>query len=181
MVKYAQPPTSFIKMIAFIVCSSLLAILVMNQNAYLPLLETPAALGIGLSLMAASLLLGYLKKVPTIIWHDGFATATLLVWYAYSKPQFDDDAPMFFFFPLYYALLTSFATLALINKSADFNQETIKNLRYLNKMLRVDINMAIVFVLISLVITWHYALYPMAMTFFIIRHTMIVCLENIDR
>jgi len=39
----------------------------------------------------------------------------------------------------------------------------------------------IALVLISLLITRHYALYPMAMTFFVIRHTMLICLETIDR
>ena len=74
-----------------------------RKASFLQLLATPVALGIGLAVMAISLLAGYLKKVPTVIWHDGFATSCLLVWYAYWAPQFDDDAPMFFFFPMYYA------------------------------------------------------------------------------
>ncbi|MGZ5009079.1 MAG: hypothetical protein ACXWFX_17500, partial [Methylobacter sp.] len=127
-----------------------------------------------------SLLAGYLKKAPTIIWHDGFATSALLVWYAYWAPQFDDDAPMFFFFPLYYSLLTSIVTVALINKSQDFDLESIRHLRYLDKNSRFNIGMIIALVLVSLVITRHYALYPIAMTFFVIRHTMIACLETID-
>jgi len=133
-----------------------------------------------LAMMAVSLLAGYLKKAPTIIWHDGFATSALLVWYAYWAPQFDDDAPMFFFFPLYYSLLTSIVTVALINKSQDFDLESIRHLRYLDKNSRFNIGMIIALVLVSLVITRHYALYPIAMTFFVIRHTMIACLETID-
>ncbi|MFZ2406385.1 MAG: hypothetical protein WAW41_14690, partial [Methylobacter sp.] len=136
--------------------------------------------GIGLTIMAASLLAGYFKKVSTITWHDGFASSGLLVWYAYWEPQFNDDAPMFFFFPLYYALLTSIVTLTLINKSEYFDRESIVHLRYLEKISRFGINVAVAFVLVSLLITRHYALYPIAMTFFIIRHTMIACLEIID-
>ena len=113
-------------MIGFILCSVLLAALVQKQSELLQLLATPVALGISLTVMAISLLAGYLKKVPTVIWHDGFATSCLLVWYAYWAPQFDDDAPMFFFFPIYYALLTSIVTLTLINKSEDFDQESIR-------------------------------------------------------
>ncbi|TAK61699.1 hypothetical protein [Methylobacter sp.] len=168
-------------MIGFILCSMSLAVLVQNQNAFLQSLTTPVALGIGLAIMATSLLVGYFKKAPTIAWHDGFATGCLLVWYAYWKPQFDDDAPMFFFFPLYYSLLTSIVTLALINKSQYFDQESIDHLRYLEKISRFDINVIMVLVMISLLITRHYAIYPIAMTLFIIRHTMIVCLENIDK
>ncbi|MFI3156202.1 MAG: hypothetical protein QX199_08590 [Methylococcaceae bacterium] len=167
-------------MIGFILCSFLLAVLVQNQNEFLPLLATPAALGVGLTVMALSLLAGYLKKIPTVIWHDGFATGCLLVWYAYWQPQFNDDAPMFFFFPLYFALLTSIVTITLINKSEYFDRESIEHLRYLEKNTRFNTGAMVAFVLISLLITRHYALYPIAMTFFVIRHTMIACLEIID-
>lgn len=167
-------------MIGFILCSLTLAALVQNQNQFLQLLATPAALGIGLTVMAASLMAGYLKKIPTMIWHDGFATGCLLVWYAYWQPQFGDDAPMFFFFPLYFALLTSIVTLTLINKSEYFDHESIVHLRYLEKHTRFNISVLVVLVLISLLITRHYTLYPIAMTLFIIRHTMTVCLEIID-
>jgi hypothetical protein len=168
-------------MIVFVICSLVLAILVQNQNPFLQLLVTPVALGIGLTFMAASLLTGYFKKAPSIIWHDGFATSCLLVWYAYWSIQFNNDAPMFFFFPLYYALFTSVVTLSLINKSQCFDPDSIEQLRHLEKICRIDISVLIVFVLISLLIIDHYAVYPIAMTFFIVRHTMLVCLENIDR
>ena len=119
-------------MIGFILCSMSLAVLVQTPNQFLPLLATPAALGIGLTIMTASLLAGYLKKVPAMIWHDGFASSCLLVWYAYWEPQFNHDAPMFFFFPLYFALLTSIVTVTLINKSEYFDLESIVHLRYLD-------------------------------------------------
>ncbi|MGZ5008074.1 MAG: hypothetical protein ACXV8W_09200 [Methylobacter sp.] len=167
-------------MIGFILCSFLLAVLVQNQSEFLQLLTNPVALGIGLAIMAASLLAGYLKKVPSIIWHDGFATSALLVWYSYWATEFDNEAPMFFFCPLYYSLLTSVVTVSLINKSQDFDLESIQHLRYLDKISRFNIGAMVVFVLLSLVITRHYALYPIAMTFFVIRHAMIVCLETID-
>lgn len=167
-------------MIGFILCSISLAVLVQNHSEFLKLLATPMTLGIGLTIMATSLLVGYLKKVPTMIWHDGFATGCLLVWYAYWEPQFGGDAPMFFFFPLYFALLTSIVTVTLINKSEYFDLESIVHLRYLEKNTRFNISVLVAFVLISLLITRHYALYPIAMTFFIMRHTMIACLEIID-
>ena len=165
-------------MIAFIICCSVLALLVQNQSEYLVFLTTNVALTISLSILIISLIIGYLKKLPTIIWHDGFATAGLFVWYGYWQPQFSEDAPMFLFYPVYFALFCGFVTLALIHKSGDFDRQSIEQLRYLDKMMRLDINMAIVFVLISLAIPRHYALYAMAMTFFIVRHTITVCLEN---
>lgn len=167
-------------MIVFILCSLALAILVQNPNPFLPLLTTPAALGIGLTISAVSLLAVYLKKGSAVIWHDVFATGSLLVWYAYWAPQFNDDAPMFFFFPLYYVLLTSVVTLVLINKSQYFDQESIDYLRYLEKNSHLNPAVLMVLVMVSLVFTSHFALYPVAMTLFIIGHTMVACLEIID-
>jgi hypothetical protein len=158
-----------------------LAVLVQKQNPFLQLLATSEALGVGLTIMAISLLAGYFKKAPTMIWHDGFATGCMVIWYAYWQPEFGDDAPMFFFFPLYFSLLTSIVTVALINRSQDFDRESVEHLRYLNKISRFNSNVIMAFVLGSLLITRHYALYPIAMTLFIIRHTMTACLENIDR
>ncbi|MDP2099943.1 MAG: hypothetical protein U1D70_11085 [Methylobacter sp.] len=167
-------------MIGFILCSLSLAALVQYPSLFLQLLATPAALAIGLAIMAASLLAGYFKKISTVTWHDGFATGCLLIWYAHWQPQFNDDAPMFFFFPLYYAMLTSIVTLTLINKSEYFDQESVMHLRYLEKNIRFNIFTVVALVLLSLLITRHYALYPIAMTLFIVRHTLTVCLEIID-
>ncbi|MDO9142446.1 MAG: hypothetical protein Q7U38_19170, partial [Methylobacter sp.] len=86
----------------------------------------------------------------------------------------------FFFFPLYYAMLTSIVTLTLINKSEYFDQESVMHLRYLEKNIRFNIFTVVALVLLSLLITRHYALYPIAMTLFIVRHTLTVCLEIID-
>lgn len=167
-------------MIGFIVCCLSLAILVLSENPYLELLTSPIATGLGTGLMLAGIVLGYLKKVRTIVWHDMFATAGLIIWYSYWRPLFNDDTPMFFAFPIYYALMSSLVTLVFINRSADFDRASIDYVRYLDKITRFDMSIAVVLVIIGLMITRHYAFYPMAMTFFILRHTMIVCLEIID-
>ncbi len=168
-------------MIGFIIFSLVLAILVQNHNQFLQLVTTPVGLGIGLTIMAVSLVLGYLKKVSTVTWHDLFAGSCLLVWYSYWQPLFNDDAPMFFLLPLYYALLTSIVMLSLINKSQNFDQESIEHLRYLEKYTRLPIAVFVAFVLLGLLVVDHYALYPIAMTLFIVRHTMLACLETIDK
>jgi len=168
-------------MIVFITSCLLIATLVLSKNAWLYLLETQEALGIGLFGMFLSLLAGYLKKVRTMTWHDGFCTAGLLVWFAYWRPQFNPDTPMFYVFPLYYAFLTSLVTLGLINRVENFDVDSVLYMRHLEKITRFDMNIIIAFVMFGLLITRHYALYPMAMTFFIMRHTMLICLEAYKR
>lgn len=166
-------------MIGLILFSLLLAILVEKQSEWLEFLIGLPALTVGLLILIISLSLAYFKKVSSIIWHDGFSTGCLLTWYAYWQPQFNDNAPMFFFFPLYFALLTSIVTVMFINKTEYFDQESIAQLRYLDSHARLSLSSIIILVLMSLLITRHYALYPIAMTLFIVRHTLVVCLENI--
>ncbi len=168
-------------MIIFITSCLLIATLVLSKSTWLYLLETPEALGIGLLGMFLSLLAGYLKKVRTMTWHDGFCTAGLLIWFAYWRPQFNPDTPMFYVFPLYYAFLTSLVTLGLINRVENFDVDSVLYMRHLEKITRFDMNAIIAFVMVGLLITRHYALYPMAMTFFIMRHTMLICLEAYKR
>ena len=169
-------------MLAFIIACVTLAILVSSQqNEFLALLVTPAGLGTGLVIMFGSLIAGYYKKVSSLSWHDGFATGGLLVWYAYWQPQFSPEAPMFFWYPVYFALLTSILTLSLINKAAYFDVESVLYLRQLEKLSRFSMAWLIALVFAGLLITRHYALYAMAMTFFIVRHTMLICMEKIDQ
>jgi hypothetical protein len=167
-------------MIGFILCNLLLAILELTHNPYLYWLTGTEAIIVGSTLMAISLLLGYLKKLPTQIWHDAFISAALLVWYASWKPLFVVEAPMFIFYPLYFSLITAIVTLTLINRSPYFDQESILSLRYMDKLSRVDFSVNIVFVLIGLFVAEHYALFAMAVTFYVMRHSIIVCLEKID-
>lgn len=165
----------------FIVCSLLVSFLVQNESPYLVLLSSPAVLAIGAIATAASIIGALLKKMPSEVWYDLFATGTLLIWFAYWRPLFNDDAPMFYFFPLYYTLLTAAVTLLFINRSEYFDDESVAQLRFLEKNSRLDTSAIVVFVLISLVITRHYLLYPIAMTLFVLRFMLTRCLENVGR
>jgi hypothetical protein len=134
-----------------------------------------AALGL------AFLLGGWRFRLRTQHWHDGFAGAVVLLWYGQWLPLFDDDAPMFFYYPVYFALLTAILNLSLIQKAADFDVESVLHLRYLESMTRFSMRFVIGLVLASLAVPQHYTLFPVMMTFFIVRHTMLVCLEMVDR
>jgi hypothetical protein len=162
---------------AFIVCSLTLSFLVQSESPYLDLLTSPVALAIGLIATAASLVGAVLKKMPSAVWYDLFAVGTLLTWFAYWRQLFTGDAPMFYFFPLYYTLLTSVVALLFINRIERFDAESIAQLRFLEKHMRFDTSAIVVFVLVSLAITRHYLLYPIAMTLFVMRFMLTRCLE----
>lgn len=167
-------------MLGFIFTSLLLVIAVKSDSDLLDYSPAPWALWLVMAVMLASLGAGFVKRWPSLFWHDSFATSVLLVWLLDWRPQFGADAPMFYLFPLYFSLLTSVVTLALINKCRYFDQDSVDYLRYLEKISRFDIKWLALAVMTSLLVTSHFMLYPLTMTFFIVRHSMIVCLEIID-
>ncbi|MGY6277079.1 hypothetical protein [Methylomonas sp. MgM2] len=165
----------------FIICCLLLAFLVKSQSVYLPFLIGQPVWLAGVSLSVIFLSAAWFKKLSSVVWHDGFACGVLWAWYADWQPLFDSEAPMFFVFPIYYALLSAWMTLAIINKSAHFDVESRNALRYLqNNLARFDTRLLGVFVLITLMLPDHYLLYPVAMTLFIVRYTLQRCLEIVD-
>lgn len=165
----------------FIVTSLIYGLCVLNYPELKPWLAMSGVTVAGGMLIAASLIGALSRKLPTPWWHDGFATGSLLVWFGYWFPLFNDDAPMFHLFPLYFCLLSSVLTLTLINNSERFDDESITQLRYLAKVSRLYPPAIVLFVLIGLTIPEHYGLYAVAMTFFIVRYTMTRCLEIVDR
>ena len=165
----------------FIICCLLLAFLVKSQSIYLPLLISQPVWITCVSLAMIFLIAGYLKKLSSAIWHDGFATGVLWAWYGYWQPLFNSEAPMFYVFPIYYAVLSTWMTLAIVNKSGRFDLESRDSLRYLqHNLARFDTPILAGLVLISLMFPDHYLVYPLGMTLFIIRYTLQRCLEIID-
>lgn len=165
----------------FIISCLVLSTLTLTQNAFLPLLNIEAVWASCAGLAVLFLLGGCLKFAPTRVWHDGFACAGLWTWYGYWSPMFSDGSPQFSVFPVYFALLSSWMLLGLINKSSQFDWESQESLRYLQKYLaRFDTCVVAGLVLICLALPEHYLSYPIAMTFFIVRSAFQRCLEIID-
>lgn len=167
-------------MTAFVFCNLLLAVVEISRSPIQTWLTGDLASGLGIAAMIVSLLLGRLKKVRGQLWHDGFLTGAMLTWYASWKPQFETDAPMFVFYPLYFSLISAVVSLLLVNRASNFDPESVRQLRYMDKLARFDFSFNVGFVVVALVITRHYALFPMAVTFYIMREAIIACLDRID-
>jgi len=159
----------------------LLTTLVQTQSGYLPYWNIEPVWQTGAGLAGLFLLAGCLKKLPSSIWHDGFASCLLWAWYGYWEPQFSKGSPMFHMFPIYYAVLCTWMWFAVINKSAHFDLASQDALRYLQKYLaRFDTCLIAAVVLSSLAFPEHYLLYPIVMTLFVISSTLQRCLEIIE-
>lgn len=127
------------------------------------------------------LLAGYFKRLPSGIWHDGFACCALWTWYGYWEPQFSEGSPMFYVFPIYFALLCGVMWLTFINRAERFDLASRDSLRYLQTYLaRFDTYWLAAAVMVSLAFPEHYLTYPILMTFLVVRATFQRCLEIID-
>jgi hypothetical protein len=162
----------------FIVLSLTLCFLVQNASPLQSLLITPLLIYIGLGLAVISMLGSLFKKLSTLIWYDIFAGGTLMVWFAYWKPLFKDDSPLFFFYPLYFALVTAFASLFFINQRDKIDDESFRLMRFLSQKSITQPWVIMLGVLGGLELEQHFMLYPVMVTLLIIRFTLASCLQG---
>ncbi|MGR8998730.1 MAG: hypothetical protein ACU88J_06755 [Gammaproteobacteria bacterium] len=142
------------------------------------LLISPLFLYTGLTLAISSIAGIAFKKMPATLWYDIFASSSLIVWFAYWKPLFNDDSPMFFFYPLYFALITAFVFLIVIGQQQKIDDESFKFMKSLSKKSIIQPWVVMLCVLASLELQEHFLLYPILMTLLIIRFALSSCLEG---
>ena len=165
----------------FIISCLLLSFLVKTESVYLPFLLNDAVWLISGGVAIAFFVAGCLRKLSSSVWHDGFACGLLWAWYGNWQPLFNSEAPMFYLFPLYYAVLSGWMWLALINKCARFDQDSRESIIYFQHHLARFNTCGIgALVLLSLMLPDHYLLYPIVMTIFIVRYSLQRCLEIVE-
>jgi hypothetical protein len=162
----------------FIVFSLALCFMVQVFSSLQSLLITPLLIYIGLALAIISIFGSLFKKLPVIIWYDIFSSSTLLVWFAYWKPLFKDDSPIFFFYPVYFALMTAFVSLFFIGQRHKIDNESFRLMQFLSKKGIIQPWVVMLCVLVSLELQQHFLLYPVMMTLLIIRFALTGCLED---
>ncbi|MGR8929070.1 MAG: hypothetical protein ACU836_00415 [Gammaproteobacteria bacterium] len=164
-----------------VICCLLLVFLLKSQSVYLPLLLNQWVWGGAAGLALLCFAGGCGKKLSSSVWHDGYASAMLWVWYGTWQPLFSTDAPMFFWFPIYFAVLTAWLSWGLIGKAARFDRDSLEALRYFQtRLARFDTRLIAVLLFIAVLVPEHYLLYPLAMTLFAVRYTFQRCLEIAD-
>ena len=132
---------------------------------------SPVILYTGFGFILCSAIAALSKRIHVSYAYDGFATGALLVWFSYWYPLFKKDAPMFYFFPLYFALLTAGVTLLFLRRDDWVDQESLKSMQYFSNKLRFHPGIIASTVLISLEIHNHFLIFPITMTLFIMRYT----------
>ena len=162
----------------FIALSLALCFMVQNSSWLLSALEKPLMIYISLPIAVISIFGNQFKILSRIIWYDIFSSSVLLVWFAYWKPLFKDDSPIFFFYPLYFALLTAFVSLFFICQRHKIDDESIRFMQSRSKKNIIQPWFVMVCVLVSLELQQQFMLYPVMMTLLIMRFTLTSCLEG---
>jgi len=160
----------------FIVLSLSLCFMVQTASSLQSALVTPLFIYIGLAIAIISIFGSLLKKLSTLIWYDIFSSSTLLVWFAYWKPLFKDDSPIFFFYPLYFALMTAFVSLFYIGQRDKIDDESFRLMLLLSKKTILQPWIVMLCVLGTLELQQHFMLYPVMMTLLVMRFAFSSCM-----
>ncbi|MDD5578907.1 MAG: hypothetical protein PHY16_06445 [Methylobacter sp.] len=162
----------------FITVSLFLSFIGQFASSVQSLLISPLFIYIGTGVALLSIAGIIIKKLHTKIGYDIFAGSTLLAWFAYWKMLFNEDSPLFFFFPLYFAFMTAFVSLFLINQQHKIDSETFSRMQSLSEMKGLQPWFIMSCVLVTLEFQKHYLLFPVMMTLLIMRFALSSCLEQ---
>ncbi len=162
----------------FILLSLVLCFIVQAAVPQQGLLISPLIIYTGLIFAIISMVGIAIKKMPATIWYDIFAGSSLLVWFAYWKPLFNGDSPIFFFYPLYFALITAFISLFIIGQQQKIDKQSFVFMKALSKKSLIQPWILMLCVLVSLELQQHFLLYPIMMTLLIMSFALSSCLEG---
>lgn len=162
----------------FILFSLTISLLQQINSSYLLYFKTDLMLYLGIT----SLLLSFIATLTAYLKHhiryDLFAAGALLVWYGSWVDYFPQQAPMFYFFPLYFCLITTFVTIFIIYPHDNFDEDTIALMHVVDKLGILRPGVIMVLVIISLQLKTQFLLYPITMTLLIISFTLTSCCKQ---
>ena len=164
----------------FIIASLALGFLVQTDSPYQELFKSMELFYLGVGCILLSAITGLNERVSSSFSYDSFSLGTLLVWFSYWHQLYRDDAPMFYIFPFYFALITSIVLLLLVNRRHLFDDESLEYIRFYSRMGSFNTGLIVSAVLVSLLMTDHVLIYPISMTVLILRFVLSVCQEPIS-
>jgi hypothetical protein len=164
-------------MLIFIILSLGLCFVEQSSESLELLLISPIFLYVGLVIALIGIVSMFFKKLPIIVGYELFSSGTLILWYAHWKTEFNPDSPIFFAYPLYFALMSAFFTLFLSDQGHRIDKSTLGYMKYLDEERILPAWTLMVFVLGSLELRQHYQLYPVLMTLLMLRFTFSSCLS----
>ena len=156
----------------FSLLSLFFALIVESNSTLQKVLMNDACLYAGLGIAILAITGNFFKKMPEMLSYDLFSSGTLTAWFTWWKPLFNPDSPIFFFFPVYFALISALASLIFMSRRHKIDAQELKLLRAIEGSGAVASWMLMSVVLATLYFENHFLQYPVWMTLLIIRYLM---------
>jgi hypothetical protein len=161
----------------FVALCLVLALVVQTGSPLQLALVSPVVIYCGLAIAVVTIIGSFFKMVPENICYDLFSSGSLLVWFAYWKPLFVKDSPIFFFFPVYFALITAFAALFFIGQRHKIDRDSLQRMQTFVDSGVVQPWFVMVCVLVTLYFENRFIQYPVMMTLLTMRYALSGCLR----
>ncbi len=156
----------------FILLNLIVCVFAQEVGAIRDVLQTPLLMYICLGIAGICFLISLVKKWQNVILYDFFISNILLVWYCYWLPYFNDGAPMFFAYPVYFAMLTAIITLLLRGQQTQVDKVNIAVMQKLTSRAIVQPWVIMICLFISLELRENFLFFPTMVTLFIIRFAL---------
>ncbi len=154
-----------------------LALIVQTDSQLQAVLVSDPVLYVALAVSVATIIANFFKLVPENISYDVFSSSTLLVWFAYWKPLFVKESAIFFFFPVYLALIVAFAALFFIGQRHKIDQDSLRRMRGIVDSGVIEPWFMMTCVLVTLYFENRFIQYPTMMTLLTMRYALFGCLQ----
>lgn len=164
----------------FILSNLFLSFIQLRADHIVELVATDTALYFCIGTLLVGLIILVLIKQWQNFAHDLFLSGLVWSWFSDWHGDFQPDAPMFFFFPLYFCFLTVFIAFRFNRQQLVLEPEirekviTISHSRILNFSV-------ILCLTVSVFIKSHFLLFPIAMTFYLLRYALWLCSRNLNQ
>ncbi len=167
-------------MYIFILLNLLMAFVLKNDNIIRTVFLSDYALYLGESLLVVILIATGIKfrQINYKLRYDLFAVGALLIWFAYWPPFFRQDSPLFYIYPLYFALITALFALVFIKKPEQIKRDERAWLQWLSDTGRFNPFIIMVCVAISLFLPQQFMLFPLTVSLLVMRFALACCLDN---
>ena len=118
------------------------------------------------------------KKIAYKLRYDLFAVGALLVWFSYWPGFFRVGSPLFFIYPLYFALVTALFSLLFVHERERIDPDALHWLQWLSDSGRFNPALIMLGVMVSLALPQQFMLFALAISLLVMRFALACCLNN---
>jgi len=167
-------------MYLFIILNFCMAFLLKDDSIFRVVFMSDFFLYLGGGLLLLNFIASWIeyKKIAYQLRYDLFAVGALLVWFSYWPAFFREGSPLFYVYPLYFALITALFSLVFIKKREHIDPDALVWLQWLSDTGRFNPIVIMVCVCVSLFLPQQFMLFPMTMSLLVMRYALACCLDN---